>query len=96
MRYLPSSVSQRDHVVSLGGGDPGRVALWPAQLESSATCRTQRKTPEVHNPTGRPTALADASQTQVGNYTSRSHLDAVCCEQDRQIWAGRGRLRKSP
>ena len=29
MRYLLSSVNQRGHAVSLGGGDPGRVTLWP-------------------------------------------------------------------
>jgi len=32
MRYLPSSVSQRGYTVSLVGGNPGRVALWPAHL----------------------------------------------------------------
>jgi hypothetical protein len=50
MCYLPSSVIQRGHAISLGGGDPGRVTLWPGHPNPVQPVGTQGKTPGAHSP----------------------------------------------
>ena len=49
---MRSRGARTDSCNSLLVAIPGGVALWPGPPESGATCRTQRKTPGVHNPGG--------------------------------------------
>jgi hypothetical protein len=50
MRCLPSSVNQRGHAVSLGGGDPGRVTLWPGHPNPVQPVGRNGKLQRAHTP----------------------------------------------